>query len=75
MLPTISFVVDGKNSDEITLAVDRHKIGIRFGDFYAARLIDDLGLRGQNGVVRASFVHYNTLEEVNRLVGVLDTLL
>jgi cysteine desulfurase family protein (TIGR01976 family) len=71
-MPTIAFVVDGKRSDEITLAVDKHKIGIRYGDFYAARLIDDLDLRPQNGVVRASFVHYNTIDEVNRLVDVLD---
>lgn len=74
-MPTISFVVDKKRSDEITLAVDRYKIGIRFGDFYAARLIDALGLRPQNGVVRASFVHYNTLDEVNRFVDILDSLL
>lgn len=74
-VPTIAFVVDDKRSDEITLAVDRSKIGIRYGDFYAARLIDSLGLRAQNGVVRASFVHYNTLEEVNRLVDVLDRIL
>jgi selenocysteine lyase/cysteine desulfurase len=55
--------------------VDQDKIGIRYGDFYAARLIDTLGLRPQNGVVRASFVHYNTLDEVNRLVDTLDRLL
>jgi selenocysteine lyase/cysteine desulfurase len=74
-MPTIAFVVDKKRSDEITLAVDPHKIAIRYGDFYAARLIDDLGLSAQNGVVRASFVHYNTLDEVNRLVDILDSLL
>jgi len=74
-MPTIAFVVDGKRSDDITLAVDRHKIAIRYGDFYAARLIDDLGLRAHNGVVRASFVHYNTLDEVHRLVAVLDNIL
>jgi cysteine desulfurase family protein (TIGR01976 family) len=74
-MPTIAFVADGTPGDEITLAVDRHKIGIRHGDFYAARLIDALGLRAHNGVVRASFVHYNTLDEVNRLVGILDRLL
>jgi selenocysteine lyase/cysteine desulfurase len=74
-MPTIAFVVDGKKSDGITQAVDRHKIAIRFGDFYAARLIDSLGLRERNGVIRASFVHYNTIDEVNRLVRVLDELL
>jgi cysteine desulfurase family protein (TIGR01976 family) len=74
-MPTIAFVAEGKQCDDITAAVDQHKIGIRDGDFYAARLMDDLGLRAQNGVVRASFVHYNTLDEVNRLVDVLDGLL
>ncbi|UCH83337.1 MAG: aminotransferase class V-fold PLP-dependent enzyme, partial [Candidatus Latescibacterota bacterium] len=74
-MPTVAFVIDGKQSDEITLAVDQHKIGIRYGHFYAARLIETLGLNAQNGVVRASFVHYNTLGEVQRLVDVLDRLL
>jgi len=74
-VPTISFVVDGKRSDEITQKVDPHKIGIRFGHFYAKRLIDDLGLEPQNGVVRVSMVHYNTEEEVDRLIGVLDKII
>jgi cysteine desulfurase family protein (TIGR01976 family) len=74
-VPTISFVVDGRNSNDITLEVDKHRIGIRYGDFYARRLIDDLGLGPQNGVVRVSLVHYNTMDELNRLIGVLDPLL
>jgi len=74
-MPTVSFVVDRRKSDSITLEVDKHKIAIRYGDFYARRLIDDLGLAEQNGVVRVSMVHYNTLEEVNRLIDVLDTLI
>lgn len=74
-VPTISFVVDGMRSDEIVEQVDPHHIGIRFGDFYAKRLIEDLGLVEKEGVVRVSLVHYNTLEEVDRLVGVLETVL
>jgi cysteine desulfurase family protein (TIGR01976 family) len=73
--PTMSFVVEGRKSDSITLEVDKHKIGIRYGDFYARRLIDDLGLSPQNGVVRVSVVHYNTLDEVNRLIDVFERLL
>lgn len=69
---TISFVVEGRQSEDIVRAADRENIGIRFGDFYAYRLIDDLGLRPQGGVVRASFLHYNTEEEVDRLVDLLD---
>jgi len=71
-VPTISFVVEGVKSDEIVAFVDSHHIGIRFGDFYAKKLIHDLGLDAQNGVVRVSLVHYNSLDEVNRLISALE---
>jgi len=74
-VPTISFVVDGMNSETIPLQIDKHHIGIRFGDFYAKRLIEDLGLDKQGGVVRVSMVHYNTLEEVERLIEAFETVL
>jgi cysteine desulfurase family protein (TIGR01976 family) len=73
--PTISFVVNRTDSDRITLEVDKHNIGIRYGDFYARRLIEDLGLGPQKGVVRVSMVHYNTPEEVDRLIEVLEGIL
>jgi len=72
---TISFVVEGKDSKEIVEKVDPHRIGIRFGDFYAKKLIRDLGIEDQNGVIRVSLVHYNTLEEVQMLIEVLDPLI
>ena len=68
-MPTISFVVAGKHSEEIVRHMDQFNIGIRFGDFYAAHLIDALGLRAQGGVVRISMAHYNTLGEMERLIG------
>lgn len=67
-LPTISFVVAGKHSESIVRHMDPFNIGIRFGDFYAAQLIDALGLRAQGGVVRVSMAHYNTLGEMDRLI-------
>ncbi|MEH1959653.1 MAG: cysteine desulfurase-like protein [Nostoc sp.] len=67
-VPTISFVVDGINSSTIPAKIDQHYIGIRYGDFYAKRLIEYLGLASQGGIVRVSMVHYNTLEEVNSLI-------
>ncbi|MEM6807133.1 MAG: cysteine desulfurase-like protein, partial [Bacteroidota bacterium] len=74
-VPTFAFVDGKRNSEEISLATDPHKIAIRFGDFYAKKLIQDLDLDEQNGVVRVSFVHYNTLEEVNSLIEVLDGII
>ena len=71
---TISFVIDGVVSSKITEQVDEHKIGIRFGDFYARRLIDALDYSKTDGVIRVSMVHYNTLEEVDRLIEIFDRL-
>lgn len=74
-VPTISFVAVGRHSETIVRQVDPHRIGIRFGDFYARRLIDNLGLRERGGVVRVSIAHYNTAEEIDRLIAVLEPLL
>lgn len=71
-VPTIAFKVEGKDSAEIVRAVDEDRIGIRFGDFHSRRLVDHLGLQPGNGVVRVSMVHYNTVDEVDRLIGSLD---
>lgn len=74
-VPTISFVVDGMPSEAIVRRVDAHGIGIRFGDFYAKRLIEALGLQQHGGVVRVSIAHYNTAEEMGRLLMALDEAL
>lgn len=74
-IPTISFVMGNRKSSEIPLLVDKHKIGIRWGDFYARRLIEDLGYARTDGVVRISMVHYNTPDEVERLINVLEPII
>jgi cysteine desulfurase family protein (TIGR01976 family) len=71
-VPTVSFVVPGRHSSEVPLFLDERQVAVRYGDFYARRLIETLGLSESGGVVRVSFVHYNTLEEVDRLVGLLE---
>jgi selenocysteine lyase/cysteine desulfurase len=72
---TISFVVEGLSSDQIPPQLDTHRIGIRYGHFYALRLIEALGLLPNQGVVRVSLVHYNTIEECDRLIEQLAKLL
>ena len=74
-LPIVSFSVANRDSADIVTAVDTAKIGIRFGDFHARRLIKRLGLQDRNGVVRVSMAHYNTLAEVDRLIDALDRIL
>ena len=74
-VPTISFVVAGMMAESIVRHLDGFGIGIRFGDFYARRLIEALRLEAQGGVVRVSIAHYNTLDEIDRLVSHLDEVI
>lgn len=53
------------------------QMGVRYGHFYAYTLVDTLEPRVDvnEGLVRISLVHYNTIEEVDRLLEVLDEAL
>ncbi len=74
-VPTFAFLVPGLAPAEVArrLAAD-HKIAVWSGNHYALELARHIGVDGQGGTVRASFVHYNTIDEVDRLLAALDTL-
>jgi selenocysteine lyase/cysteine desulfurase len=74
-VPTISFVVDGLDSETIVRHIDTLQIGIRFGDFHSRRLVERLDLSRHHGAVRVSMVHYNTVEEIDRLIQGLDEVM
>ncbi len=74
-IPTVSFIHRRRRPAEIVGEVDRHDIGIRHGHFYSWRLMEALGIPPQEGVVRVSLVHYNSGEEVAKLIDVLDDIL
>lgn len=79
--PTISFVVHGDRpiaSKAVVAAFDKKGgIGIRYGHFYAYSLVDELQpkLDVDDAVVRVSLVHYNTVEEVDRIIEILKEVL
>lgn len=72
---TISFVVDGQDSGQIAKKMDEYNIAIRFGDFHARRLLEFLNLADNGGCVRVSMAHYNTISEVDALIGALEEVL
>jgi cysteine desulfurase family protein (TIGR01976 family) len=74
-LPTVSFVSTRRAPASIVAFADRAGVGIRHGHFYAPRLVEALGLERASGVVRVSLAHYNTLDEVERLIGALEPAL
>ena len=73
--PTVAFSSDKRSSHEIAAELAKMNIGVGAGDFYAYRLVKALGYDMDDGVVRASFVHYTSPEEIQRLIEALDTLL
>ena len=67
--------MEGRRSSEVTEALDREGLAARYGHFYAYRLIRDLGLLERDGVVRVSLAHYNSPDEVRRLIDGLSEVL
>ncbi len=59
------------------VAADLAGLGIMAGggDFYAVRALRAMGVDPARGVLRLSFVHYTSDEEIDRLVGALDRVL
>lgn len=74
-LPILSFVHGTVPSKAIADGAEKHGIGIRWGNFYSYRLLERMGIDPAAGVARASFAHYNSMDEVERLIEVLDSLL
>ena len=62
--PTLCFNLPGVSPARVTEELARQNIGVRDGHMYSPRLMKRLGLTMESGAVRASLVHYNTLEEV-----------
>ena len=74
-IPTISFTVSNWAPGDLCCEIDKSHIAIRHGDFHSRRLIEALKLDDAGGVARLSMVHYNTIEEVDRLTAALDAAL
>jgi cysteine desulfurase family protein (TIGR01976 family) len=73
-VPTFSFTLAGHPPRAVAEHLAARAINVWDGDFYAWELVRALGLADAGGLVRIGLVHYNTLEEVDRLVDALGEL-
>lgn len=73
--PTVAFTAAGQRPTDLALRLADVRLGVGAGHFYAYRLVEALGLGTGDGVVRASFVHYTSRSEVDRLIEALDASL
>ena len=70
-VPTLCFNLPNVSPARVTEELAKQNIGVRDGHMYSPRLMKRLGLARESGAVRASLVHYNTLEEVRRFGSAL----
>jgi cysteine desulfurase family protein (TIGR01976 family) len=64
-VPTLCFNLPNVAPAKVTETLAHAGIGIRDGHMYAPRLMKRLGVPVDSGVVRASLVHYNTMNEIH----------
>jgi selenocysteine lyase/cysteine desulfurase len=72
-VPTFCFDVDGREPEAVARFLGERDLAVWHGDYYAVEMMRNLGLEGR-GAVRAGIVHYNTAEEVDRLLAALAEL-
>jgi cysteine desulfurase family protein (TIGR01976 family) len=72
--PTAALTIEGHAPRAISEELGRHGIATWDGDFYASGLIERLGLAESGGVVRIGLTHYNTADEVDRVVAALERI-
>lgn len=73
-VPTFCFDVAGRTSRDVAEHLARREIAVWWGNYYALETMKRLGLDPELGAVRAGIVHYNTPEEVDRLLEGLAEL-
>jgi cysteine desulfurase family protein (TIGR01976 family) len=71
-VPTFAFNIDGKSPVEVATHLGDRGIFVWHGDYYAIEVMKALAL--EEGAVRVGIVHYNTADEVDRLLDELRRL-
>ena len=71
-VPTFCFNLPGRPPKEVATFLAERDVAVWHGDYYAVETMKYLGL--DDGAVRAGIVHYNTEDEVDRLLEGLAEL-
>ena len=70
-VPTVSFIHERLAPEEMAAGFAAEGIFVWSGHNYAVEVIKSLGLLDRGGVLRVGLAHYNTAEEIDRLLEVL----
>ena len=72
--PTISFVSNNKTSKEVSDILISNNIATRNDNFYAWRCLEALNIDTEDGLVRLSLTHYNSIQDTKNLILALDKI-
>lgn len=73
--PIVSIIPKNKNIKKVYAALVKHKLMLGIGNFYAVRPLIDMNIPLQPGVLRISFLHYTSIEDLNQLIHGLKVVL
>ena len=73
--PIVSIIPKNKRIKRVYANLTKHKLMLGIGHFYAVRPLQDMHINEQTGVIRISFLHYTSMEDVEQLInGLKDAL-
>jgi cysteine desulfurase family protein (TIGR01976 family) len=71
-VPTVSISIDSVHPHDAAETLGHAGIYVWDGDFYATGLVERLGKADSGGLLRLGLVHYNTAEEVDRVLEAVE---
>ena len=72
---TVSLIAHKRSALEVAQRLAERDIICGASHFYAVRLLQAMGLNPDAGVLRLSFVHYTSAQEMTQLLQALDAVL
>lgn len=72
---TIALIPANQTPDELARSLADQRVAAGAGHFYAVRCLKGLGVDPERGVLRLSLVHYNSRDDVARLIAALEEAL
>jgi len=71
-VPTVAITKQGHHPSDLAEKLGKEGVFVWDGHYYAIEVINRLGLMDKGGMLRIGLGQYNTAEEVDRLLNILD---
>ena len=73
-VPTVAFVKEGIHPAKIAERLASENVFVWDGHYYAVEVLNHLGLLDKGGMVRIGAVHYNSPEEINTALNLIELI-